>query len=192
MPRSAADDVAGSILAGDASGQDIDPVECALEPEAVRVCEDMNGGIADRLVSTNVGGAAIVTGHVVASATRNAVSSALVLGVAFAIGFRPHAGAAAWLGAAGLLIAFIVAVSAVPIATMPTWIWGFARHQPATPAIGSMGRSPSTRRRPRPDQGGKLPLHQNGNSPPCHGALALGSPPGATTRRLTPAASTSR
>jgi ABC-2 type transport system permease protein len=137
---------------------------------AVRVCEDMNGGIVDRLVSMNVGGAAIVTGHVVASTIRNAVSSALVLGVAFAIGFRPHAGAAAWLAAAGLLIAFIVAVSAVsavigllvrspeaangctfvllflpypssafvPIATMPTWIRGFARHQPATPVIGSI------------------------------------------------------
>jgi ABC-2 type transport system permease protein len=137
---------------------------------AVRVCEDMNGGIVDRLVSMNVGGAAIVAGHVVASAVRNAVSSALVLGVAFAIGFRPRADAVAWLGAIGLLMAFIVAVSAlsavigllvrspeaangctfvllflpypssafVPIATMPTWIRGFARHQPATPVIGSI------------------------------------------------------
>jgi ABC-2 type transport system permease protein len=137
---------------------------------AVRVCQDMNGGIVDRLVSMNVGGAAIVTAHVVASAIRNAVSSALVLAVAFAIEFRPHASAAAWLGAAGILIAFIVAVSAVsavigllvrspeaangctfvllflpypssafvPIATMPTWIRGFARDQPATPVIGSI------------------------------------------------------
>jgi len=137
---------------------------------AVRVCEDMNGGIVDRLVSMNVGGAAIVAGHVVASAVRNAVSSAIVLAVAFAIGFRSHAGPGAWLGAAGLLMAFIVAVSAVsavigllvrspeaangctfvllflpypssafvPIATMPTWIRGFARHQPATPVIGSI------------------------------------------------------
>jgi ABC-2 type transport system permease protein len=137
---------------------------------AVRVCEDMNGGIVDRLVSMNVGGAAIVAGHVVASALRNAVSSAIVLGVAFAIGFRTHASVEAWLGAAGLLLAFIVAVSAlaavigllvrspeaangatfvllflpypssafVPIATMPTWIRGFARHQPATPVIESI------------------------------------------------------
>jgi ABC-2 type transport system permease protein len=137
---------------------------------AVRVCEDMNGGIVDRLVSMNVGGVAILTGQVVASALRNLVSSALVLGVAFAIGFRPHATPAAWLGATGVLLAFIVAISAlsavigllvrspdaangctfallflpypssafVPIATMPTWIRGFARHQPATPVIGSI------------------------------------------------------
>ena len=137
---------------------------------AVRVSEDMNGGIVDRLTSMGVGGAAILAGHVVASALRNLVSSGLVLGVAFAIGFRPDAGAAGWLGAAGLLLAFIVAVSAlsavigllvsspeaangctfvllflpypssafVPIATMPTWIRGFARHQPATPVIGSI------------------------------------------------------
>jgi ABC-2 type transport system permease protein len=137
---------------------------------AVRVCEDMSGGIVDRLVSMNVGGVAILAGQVVASALRNLVSSALVLGVAFAIGFRPQASPAAWLGATGVLLAFVVAISAlsavigllvrspeaangctfvllflpypssafVPIATMPTWIRGFARHQPATPVIGSI------------------------------------------------------
>jgi len=137
---------------------------------AVRVCEDMSGGIVDRLVSMNVGGVAILAGQVVASALRNLVSSALVLGVAFAIGFRPQASPAAWLGATGVLLAFIVAISAlsavigllvrspeaangctfallflpypssafVPIATMPAWIRGFARHQPATPVIGSI------------------------------------------------------
>ena len=137
---------------------------------AVRVCEDMNGGIVDRLISMNVGGVAILAGHVVASALRNLISSALVLGVAFAIGFRADASPAAWLTAAGILLAFILAVSAVsvvigllvtspeaangctfallflpypssafvPIATMPTWLQGFARHQPATPVIESV------------------------------------------------------
>lgn len=137
---------------------------------AVRVCEDMSGGIVDRLVSMNVGGVAILAGHVVASAIRNLISSALVLGVAFAIGFRSPASPAAWLAAAGLLLAFILAVSAVsvvigllvsspeaangctfvllflpypssafvPLSTMPTWLQGFARHQPATPVIGSI------------------------------------------------------
>src|SRR5580698_1980055 len=80
---------------------------------AVRVCEDMNGGIVDRLVSMNVGGVAILTGQVVASALRNLISSALVLGVAFAIGFRADASPAAWLGATGVLLAFIVAISAL-------------------------------------------------------------------------------
>ena len=137
---------------------------------AVRVSEDMSGGIVDRLISMNVGGVAILAGHVVASALRNLVSSALVLGVAVAIGFRSEASPAAWLGAAGILLAFILAVSAVsvvigllvsspeaangapfvllflpypssafvPVSTMPTWLQGFARHQPATPVIGSI------------------------------------------------------
>jgi ABC-2 type transport system permease protein len=134
---------------------------------AVRVTEDMTGGVIDRLRSMNVGGTAMLTGHVVASAARNAVSSALVLGVAFAIGFRAHAEFVGWLGAAGLLMLFIVAISAlsavmgmltrsaeaangctfallflpypssafVPIGTLPPWIRGFARNQPATPVI---------------------------------------------------------
>jgi ABC-2 type transport system permease protein len=137
---------------------------------AVRVCEDMTGGIVDRLRSMDVGGVAFLTGHVVASAVRNAVSSVLVLGVAFAIGFRPDAGPLGWLIAAGVLMAFIVAISwlsavigllagspeaasgatfvvlflpyassgFVPIDTMPTWLRGFAAHQPATPVIDSV------------------------------------------------------
>jgi ABC-2 type transport system permease protein len=80
---------------------------------AVRVTEDMAGGVIDRLRSMNVGGTAMLTGHVVASAARNAVSSALVLGVAFAIGFRSAAGLEGWLGAVGLLMLFIVTISAL-------------------------------------------------------------------------------
>jgi ABC-2 type transport system permease protein len=80
---------------------------------AVRVTEDMSGGVIDRLRSMNVGGTALLAGHVVASVVRNAVSSALVLGVALAIGFRPAAGVAGWLGAIGLLLLFILAISAL-------------------------------------------------------------------------------
>src|SRR4029077_3966073 len=73
----------------------------------------MTGGVIDRLRSMNVGGAAMLAGHVVASTVRNAVSSALVLGVAFAIGFRPDAGLTGWLRADGILMLFIVAISAL-------------------------------------------------------------------------------
>ena len=137
---------------------------------AVRVCTDMTDGIVDRFRSMNIGGVAFLTGHVVASVVRNAISTGLVLGVAYAIGFRPHAGATGWLVAGGVLLAFILAISwlaavigllagspdaangatfavlflpyassgFVPIATMPTWLRGFARHQPATPVIDSV------------------------------------------------------
>jgi ABC-2 type transport system permease protein len=78
---------------------------------AVNVTQDMTGGIIDRFRSMDVRGAAFLSGHVVASAARNLVSTLLVFGVAYLIGFRPHAGMAGWLAAAGLLLAFVLAIS---------------------------------------------------------------------------------
>ena len=53
----------------------------------------------------------MLAGHVAACAARNAISTALVFGVAFAIGFRPHARALNWLAAAALLLFFTLAIS---------------------------------------------------------------------------------
>jgi ABC-2 type transport system permease protein len=78
---------------------------------AVRVSDDMKGGIIDRLRSLDVGAVPILAGHVGASLARNLMSTGLVLGVAFLIGFRPAASAAGWLAALGLLFAFILAIS---------------------------------------------------------------------------------
>jgi ABC-2 type transport system permease protein len=78
---------------------------------AVTVNRDMTGGIVDRFRSLDVRGAAMLGGHVVASVARNAVSTLLVLGVAVAIGFRPHATVLGALGAAGILLLFITALS---------------------------------------------------------------------------------
>jgi ABC-2 type transport system permease protein len=78
---------------------------------AVAVCQDMTGGCIDRLRSMDVRGASLLTGHVVASVVRNLASGVLVLGVALALGFQPHADARQWLAAAGVLFAFILAVS---------------------------------------------------------------------------------
>ena len=78
---------------------------------AVGVSQDMTGGIIDRFRSMDVGGAALLAGHVAASVLRNVASTVLVLGVAVAIGFRPHAGALDWLAVAGVLLAFVLAVS---------------------------------------------------------------------------------
>ena len=137
---------------------------------AVTVSQDMTGGIVDRFRSLDVGGPAILSGHVAASALRNAASTTLVLGVAFLIGFRPHAGPLDWLAAIGVLLAFILAISwmaaaigllagspeaangftfvvmflpyassaFVPVDTMPSWIQGFAQHQPVTPVIETL------------------------------------------------------
>jgi ABC-2 type transport system permease protein len=78
---------------------------------AVSVSQDMTGGIVDRFRSMDVSGAAVLGGHVAASLARNTVSTVMVFGVAFGIGFRPHAGLLDWLGAAGVVLLFILAIS---------------------------------------------------------------------------------
>ena len=137
---------------------------------AVTVSQDMSGGIVDRLRSMDVGGPSVLAGHVAASVVRNAASAVLVLGVALLIGFRPAAAPLEWLAVAGVLLAFVVAMSSlaaalgllagspeaangitflilflpyassafVPVDTMPTWLQGFAEHQPVTPVIETL------------------------------------------------------
>lgn len=78
---------------------------------AVTVCQDMTGGIIDRFRAMDTGGTAFLAGHVAASVARNLASTALVIGVAFAIGFRSGGSAAQWLAAIGLLVLFMLALS---------------------------------------------------------------------------------
>lgn len=91
---------------------------------AVAVTNDMTNGIIDRFRSLDVRGVSVLGGHVAASAARNLVSTALVLGVAFLIGFRPAASVVDWLAAIGLLLVAILALS-----------W-------ASAAVGLLARSP--------------------------------------------------
>ncbi|MFE9464980.1 ABC transporter permease [Streptomyces virginiae] len=78
---------------------------------AVSVADDMRTGIIDRFRTLDIGGIPILAGHVAASVLRNLLSTTLVLAVALAIGFRPQAGPAALLAAAGLLLTYITAIS---------------------------------------------------------------------------------
>jgi ABC-2 type transport system permease protein len=78
---------------------------------AVSVSHDMTSGLVDRLRSLDVGGAAFLTGHVVASVARNAASTVIVLGVGILIGFRPDATPLEWVAAAAMLALFVVALS---------------------------------------------------------------------------------
>ncbi|MBX6357635.1 MAG: ABC transporter permease [Micromonosporaceae bacterium] len=78
---------------------------------AVTVSQDMQGGIIDRFRSMDIGGVSVLSGHVAASIARNAASTVLVLGVALLVGFRPDAGPLAWLGAVGILLSFVLAIT---------------------------------------------------------------------------------
>jgi len=85
-------------------------VAAAVQGTAIVVAMDMTGGIIDRLRTMAVARAAVLTGHVLASLIQTLVSIAVVLGVALALGFRPRADLAGWLGAIGLLALFAFAL----------------------------------------------------------------------------------
>jgi ABC-2 type transport system permease protein len=137
---------------------------------AVSVSADMTGGMVERLRSLDVSGVAVLAGHVAASVVRNVASTALVIAVAFGLGFDADAGVLDWLAALGLLLGFMVAVAwlsaaigllarspeaangftfvvmfipyassaFVPVDTMPSWLQGFAAHQPITPLADAL------------------------------------------------------
>jgi ABC-2 type transport system permease protein len=78
---------------------------------AMSVTGDLTTGMIDRLRSLPIRSSAVLTGHVVASVARNAVSTALVVLVALAVGFRPTGSFTDWLLAAGLLLLYVLALS---------------------------------------------------------------------------------
>jgi ABC-2 type transport system permease protein len=90
---------------------------------AVDVATDMTNGVIDRLRTMPIASSAVLTGHVVASLARNLVATAIVIGVALLLGFRPTAGPGEWLAAVGLIALFILAI---------TWLFA---------AIGLVARS---------------------------------------------------
>lgn len=78
---------------------------------AVAVTSDMVNGIIDRFRSLPIRDWSVLTGHVVASVARNLVSTALVVGTAFLMGFRPNATLIEWLAAVGVIVLFIAAIT---------------------------------------------------------------------------------
>jgi ABC-2 type transport system permease protein len=80
---------------------------------AVSVNRDVTGGAMQRFRTLPTITAACLVGHVVASVLRNLVATLVVVGVGFLLGFRPVAGPVEWLAVAGIVLAWIVAVTVV-------------------------------------------------------------------------------
>jgi ABC-2 type transport system permease protein len=78
---------------------------------SLSVHSDMTKGIIDRFRSMQIAKSAFLSGHVWLSVIRSAVITVATFGAAFAVGFRPTAGLAAWLAVAGILILFITAMT---------------------------------------------------------------------------------
>jgi ABC-2 type transport system permease protein len=78
---------------------------------ATYVSRDMSTGIIDRFRTMPLRAGAVLTGHVVASLARNLVATGVVIGVAFAVGFRPSADLGAWVLAILLIALYILAIT---------------------------------------------------------------------------------
>ena len=75
-----------------------------LGATATAVNSDMTKGIINRFKVMDVSRGAVLTGHVVATMLTNLVAIAAIIGVAFALGFRPSASLLDWLGVIGIIV----------------------------------------------------------------------------------------
>jgi ABC-2 type transport system permease protein len=72
----------------------------------VGVSADLTGGLVERFRSMPMAGSAVLVGHVVSGVLRSMLSVVILIGIGFAVGFRPGAGLLAWPAALGLLVLF--------------------------------------------------------------------------------------
>jgi len=80
------------------------------------VANDMVRVIIDRFRSPPIVSSSVLSGHVAAaSVARVGISTAIVLGLAVAIGFRPQADALQWFSALGLVAGFMLSISWLPV-----------------------------------------------------------------------------
>lgn len=78
---------------------------------ALRLSMDLQKGIISRFRTMPVAPTSVLSGQALSSALSNLFSCLLVIVVAFLVGFRPEAGAAAWLSFVGLLVLFTLATT---------------------------------------------------------------------------------
>ncbi|MCL2564099.1 MAG: ABC transporter permease [Oscillospiraceae bacterium] len=87
----------------------------ASSATALGIHSDMTTGIIDRFRSMAISKTAVISGHVWVSVIRSMIITAITIGAAFAVGFRPSAGLTDWLMIAGILTLFIIAVTWIAV-----------------------------------------------------------------------------
>jgi ABC-2 type transport system permease protein len=85
-------------------------VAAAVQGTAIVVAMDMTGGIIDRFRTMAIARSAVLMGHVLASLMQILGSIVVVIAVAISLGFRPTASPVEWLAAAGMILAFSLAL----------------------------------------------------------------------------------
>jgi ABC-2 type transport system permease protein len=87
----------------------------AVTSVAISVNNDMNKGMNDRFRSMCISKSSVLTGHVLSAVARNMIATAVVIGVAILLGFRPQAGFVDWLVIAGILVLYMLAVTWIAV-----------------------------------------------------------------------------
>jgi ABC-2 type transport system permease protein len=82
---------------------------------ALRLFMDMRNGIFERFQSMPIARASVLWAHVLTSLVANLISLVVVVGVALLMGFRSGAGVLAWLGVAGILLLFTLALTWIAV-----------------------------------------------------------------------------
>ena len=91
-------------------------ISYGLSASAVAVNSDMAKGIINRFKVMNVSRGAVLTGHVMATMLSSSVAIAVIIGMAFALGFRSPATLLDWLGAVGIIAAAAFAAAWLTVA----------------------------------------------------------------------------
>ncbi|WP_432135224.1 MULTISPECIES: ABC transporter permease [unclassified Streptomyces] len=77
-----------------------------LESTMLAVTQDLDKGVVDRFRSLPMANGAVLVGRSAADMLQSVLALAVMVAVAFALGWRVHGGPAAFLGALGLLLLF--------------------------------------------------------------------------------------
>jgi ABC-2 type transport system permease protein len=85
-------------------------VASAVQGTSIMVAMDMTGGIIDRFRTMAIARASVLSGHVLGSLIQTLAALAVLVGVAFGLGFRSSAGPVEWLAAIGMLALFAFAL----------------------------------------------------------------------------------
>ncbi|GAA1219484.1 ABC transporter permease [Prauserella alba] len=85
-------------------------VTSTVQGTAISVATDMTEGIVARFRTMHIARVSVLTGHVLGSVIQAAIALVIVTGLAVLVGFRPSTDPAAWLAAAGLLLAVTFAL----------------------------------------------------------------------------------
>jgi ABC-2 type transport system permease protein len=85
-------------------------VAAAVQGTSIMVAVDTTGGIIDRFRTMAISRASVLTGHVLGSLIQTLAALAVLVGVAFGLGFRTTAGPVEWLATIGVLALFAFAL----------------------------------------------------------------------------------